>query len=60
MYENICNDCNPGAVKKGELVEVNKEVPSVYVGETARFICERAKEHWAVARLKKTTFSKLN
>ena len=60
VYENICNDCNPGAVKKGELVEVNKEVPSVYVGETARFICERAKEHWAVARLKKTTFSKLN
>ena len=46
MYENICIKCNPDAVKKGELKEVNTEVPSIYVGETARSIKERAKEHW--------------
>jgi hypothetical protein len=38
VYENICNICNPDAVKKGELKEINKEVPSrrnlsVYSGE---------------------------
>ena len=46
VYENICIKCNPDAVKKGELKEVNTEVPSIYVGETARSIKERAKEHW--------------
>ena len=46
VYENICADCNPEAKKKGELKMVNNEVPSVYVGETARSLKERAKEHW--------------
>ena len=46
VYENICIKCNPEAVKKGELISVNKEVPSIYVGETARSIQERAREHW--------------
>ena len=46
VYENICLDCNPEAIQKGELKDANLEVPSVYVGETARSIQERAKEHW--------------
>ena len=46
VYENICLLCNPEADKKQELVLVNKDVPSVYVGETARSIQERSKEHW--------------
>ena len=47
VYENICTECNPEALKKGELKQVNLEVPSVYVGETARSVQERALEHWA-------------
>ena len=46
VYENICVDCNPEALKKGELQNINMEIPSVYVGETARSVQERAKEHW--------------
>ena len=46
VYENICVKCNPDAVKKGELKVINSEVPSVYVGETARSVQERAREHW--------------
>ena len=46
VYENICLDCNPGAAKKGDLKEVNVQVPSLYVGETCRSVQERAKEHW--------------
>ena len=46
VYENICLDCNPGAASKGELKDVNTEVPSLYVGETCRSVQERAKEHW--------------
>ena len=46
VYENICLECNPGAAKMGELKVPNMEVPSIYVGETARSVKERAKEHW--------------
>ena len=50
VYENICLVCNPEASKKGELLEMNMEVPSIYVGETARSIKERSKEHWDLFR----------
>ena len=46
LYENVCLECNPEAWKKGELKTINKDIPSVYVGETARSVQERAKEHW--------------
>ena len=46
VYESICADCNPGAIGKGELKIVEQEEPSIYVGETARSIYERGKEHW--------------
>ena len=46
VYENICLDCNPEAAKKGDLKDVNPDVPSLYVGETCRSVQERAKEHW--------------
>ena len=52
MYVNICLYSNPEAIQKGELKDANLEVPSVYVGETARSIQERAKEHWDGFRAK--------
>ena len=38
VYENICLDCNPWAAKPGPLrsEDLNKETPSLYVGEMAR------------------------
>ena len=50
VYENICLKCNPDAAKKGPLLKQNMDIPSVYVGETARAVQERAKEHWAAFR----------
>ena len=44
VYENICLLCKPEADKKPELMMINKDVPSIYVGETARSIQERSKE----------------
>ena len=31
LYENICSRCNPGAGKKGELVDVKDGAPALYV-----------------------------
>ena len=51
VYENICTRCNPGAGEKKELRRMNNpDIPSLYVGETARTIKERAGEHWAAYR----------
>ena len=50
VYESICTSCNPGATKKGELEEVMRGAPSLYVGESSRSIQERAGEHWGAAR----------
>ena len=33
--------------------DTNKEVPSIYVGETARSVMERLKEHWDDFRSRK-------
>ena len=38
--------CNPDAWKKGPLDKINTSTPSIYVGETARSVQERALEHW--------------
>ena len=46
VYENICVKCNPTAVTRGELKNANTNTPSLYVGETARSIYERGREHW--------------
>ena len=45
LYENICILCNPG-VKEGKKVTPPDFPPSIYVGETARSLFERGKEHW--------------
>ena len=50
VYEHICVKCNPDARKKGPLVEMNMNIPSIYVGETARSIQERVLEHWSSYR----------
>ena len=44
--------CNPGASKKGELLEVKEGAPTIYIGETSRSIYERSKEHWEGVRKK--------
>jgi hypothetical protein len=50
VYESECGTCNPvGSRKladKDGLAE-KRDTPSLYVGETARSIMERAGEHWA-------------
>ena len=53
LYENVCNTCNPEAVKKAPLVKVRQDVPSLYVGESSRSIYERGEEHWQDWRAKK-------
>ena len=50
VYENVCSTCNPGARAKGELVDVDPTIPSIYVGETSRTVQERAIEHWRAAK----------
>ena len=47
VYESICSACNPGALSKGPLKEYDSSTPSLYVGETARSLQERSKEHIA-------------
>ena len=47
IYESICSECNPGATKKGSLKKYDGSKPSLYVGETARSLQERSKEHLA-------------
>ena len=41
----LCLLCNPG-VKEGKKLTPPEFPPSIYVGETARSICERGAEHW--------------
>ena len=47
VYESICALCNPGALKKGPLKVYDSSKPSLYVGETARSLQERSREHIA-------------
>ena len=49
IYESKCEICNPNEEdkKKSSSLKDGRENPSIYVGETARSISERASEHWA-------------
>ena len=46
LYESHCKVCNPEGLNKNGVLSDNREMPSIYVGETARSISERVKEHW--------------
>ena len=50
VYESECGVCNPAGSRrladKDGLAE-KRDIPSLYVGETARSVMERAAEHWA-------------
>ena len=46
LYENICTKCNPGVGEKKFKLNPPNHPPSVYVGESARSLYERGKEHW--------------
>ena len=53
VYESECTICNPGdsrRVADRERLEDSRAVASLYVGETARSLNERAGEHWEDAR----------
>ena len=55
VYESICTKCQPEAKKPGSLDYHEKtKTPSIYVGETSRSIYERAGEHWAGYKKRKT------
>ena len=50
VYESECGVCNPAGSRKladREGLAEKRDIPSLYVGETARSIMERAGEHWA-------------
>ena len=52
VYESECGECNPDGSRKvadKESLADKREVPSLYVGETARSLKERSCEHWADA-----------
>ena len=49
VYESECSTCNPPGTRKEadkEGLGEKRERPSLYVGETARSVAERALEHW--------------
>ena len=49
VYESECTLCNePGSRKQSDKksLKESKEQPNLYVGESARSLCERAGEHW--------------
>ena len=46
LYENICTKCNQGVEDKSKKLSPPTNHPSIYVGETARSLYERGKEHW--------------
>ena len=45
-YQNICLVCHPGGGEKKAKLNMECEVPAVYLGESARSLYERGKEHW--------------
>ena len=45
-YQNICLVCHPGGGEKVAKLNTNNKVPGVYIGETARSLYERGREHW--------------
>ena len=47
LYDSHCKVCNPEVLNKNGELRDNREMPSIYVGETARSISERVKEHWS-------------
>ena len=46
VYENICLICHPEAAEKEGKLEEGVASQAVYVGESARSIYERSREHW--------------
>ena len=49
VYESECSTCNPQGTRKEadkEGLAEKRDSPSLYVGETARSVAERAAEHW--------------
>ena len=53
LYESCCILCNPDGEKKKEKIKEMSRKEGVYVGESARSIFERAREHQADATSRK-------
>ena len=52
MYESECLQCNgidEWKTRDIGSLEDTRGTPSIYVGETARSMCERGGEHWGAA-----------
>ena len=52
INESECGQCNPPGSRRvadRDGLAEKREVASLYVGETARYLKERAGEHWADA-----------
>ena len=45
-YQNICLVCHPGGGEKVAKLNAEVSVPGVYIGESARSLYERGREHW--------------
>ena len=54
-YESYCTECNPNDIKQGKKDEITflREGKGVYVGESARSLYERSKEHISDREAKK-------
>ena len=56
MYESECGKCNPPGSRKvadQEGLGEKRDIASLYVGESARSLHERAGEHWRDAEAEK-------
>ena len=45
-YQNICLVCHPEGGSKKAKLNMESVVPGVYIGESARSLYERGREHW--------------
>ena len=62
VYESKCAKCNPPGTRKvadRDGLGEKRDMPTLYVGETARSISERAHEHWRDAETGKEESHKL-
>ena len=61
LYESECISCNPDVGEGGgdQNLEDKREIPSIYVGESARSLFERSGEHWADAEAGKESSYKV-
>ena len=53
LYASECTECVLGTGEASDSLEMTGATPALYVGESARSLCERTGEHWLAAEQKK-------